>query len=771
MTFSSLESLKKYLIKDSKELAINPVRFVSVDSLAMWIEVKKMLLGLADESISLSSYCEDKDTTPNLRRLTSALKKVNHSVLVMPLSEHLRIKPEEAEETVKKIIKVDYQNNDNGQLRIYFLMYRIKSVLKTISTDDPRTKDCLVYLETNEESDYKLTIVQKALQVNLPGNEIFGYKSYLEYWEANPDKPLILHTDNAIHFEKNHFFDDVRVIVSSYDLIKERYGLPAEITEILGTDNEWNQLAKQIVIDGSFAMACCSILAINKYNVSLFERWNQYSAFQRWVLWLWTRLQMPQLYVTNCAKSCRMVDEFIESIYCKITEYVNSPYYLSVYNERKKILMAIASPPTEKFWGAISNLPNKFALACLTDVTDIERKTIFDVIANVPFSNRFDILGVLKTVYPKLYWYLYNDKRPNSAQLTDEHYQYFEEYKWLKVTDTITESFLHRVQMIAEQKGESVFAIPTRNSVITSNYTNDSVILFVDGMGIEYVDYLAHLFEELDSSKFSFNINAGYCTLPSITEINKDFLANRNTSEPPIRDLDELKHSNNVHPDSIIKQFSLLDGVRDRILGLFAGNINRVIVAADHGTSRLAVKVRGTEHDNALPKPEGVAVYKYGRFCEDQVEESSYPTSISINGKLIFADYSRFIQNGAPIDEIHGGASLEEWIVPIVVVDKVGAKKKEVIVIKPEKEKYKPELGTKLIRVGFTISGNLRKMVSVSIKGQKISCEYADGWYRFVYKVNPNETRLTIKVLDGGIIGDFDIEIEQGIQGNAKFDI
>ena len=771
MTFSSLESLKKYLIKDSKELAINPVRFVSVDSLAMWIEVKKMLLGLADESISLSSYCEDKDTTPNLRRLTSALKKVKRSVLVMPLSEHLRIKPEEAEETVKKIIKVDYQNNDNGQLRIYFLMYRIKSVLKTISTDDPRTKDCLIYLETNDESDYKLTIVQKALKVNLPGNEIFGYKSYLEYWEANPDKPLILHTDNAIHFEKNHFFDDVRVIVSSYDLIKERYGLPAEITEILGTDNEWNQLAKQIVIDGSFAMACCSILAINKYNVSLFERWNQYSAFQRWVLWLWTRLQMPQLYVTNCAKSCRMVDEFIESIYCKITEYVNSPDYLSVYNERKKLLMAIASPPTEKFWGAISNLPNKLALACLTDVTDIERKTIFDVIANVPFSNRFDVLGVLQTVYPKLYWYLYNDKRPNSAQLTDEHYQYFEEYKWLKVTDTITESFLHRVQMLAEQKGESVFAMPTRNSVITSHYTDDTVILFVDGMGIEYVDYLAHLFDELDSSKFSFNINAGYCTLPSITEINKDFLLNRNTSEPPIRDLDELKHSNNVHPDSIIKQFGLLDGVRDRILGLFAGNINRVIVAADHGTSRLAVKVRGTEYDNALPKPEGVAVYKYGRFCEDQVEESSYPTSISINGKLIFADYSRFVQNGAPIDEIHGGASLEEWIVPIVVVDKVGAKKKEVIVIKPEKEKYKPELGTKLIRVGFTISGSVRKMVSVSIKGQKISCEYADGWYRFVYKVNPNETRLTIKVLDGGIIGDFNIEIEQGIQGNAKFDI
>lgn len=78
----------------------------------------------------------------------------------------------------------NYQNNDNGKLRIYFLMYRMKSLLRTIPSDDPRAKDCIVLFETDEESDYKLTIIQKDLDVELTGNEIDGFRSYLEYWEA-----------------------------------------------------------------------------------------------------------------------------------------------------------------------------------------------------------------------------------------------------------------------------------------------------------------------------------------------------------------------------------------------------------------------------------------------------------------------------------------------------------------------------------------------------------------------------------------------------------
>lgn len=64
-TFKDLESLQLFLKQDAKRVSLNPVRFINVDSMAMWIEVKKFLLALADETLPLSKFCEGKDTTPN----------------------------------------------------------------------------------------------------------------------------------------------------------------------------------------------------------------------------------------------------------------------------------------------------------------------------------------------------------------------------------------------------------------------------------------------------------------------------------------------------------------------------------------------------------------------------------------------------------------------------------------------------------------------------------------------------------------------------------
>ena len=40
-TFKNLESLKQFLRQDAKQVSLNPVRFINVDSMAMWIEAKK----------------------------------------------------------------------------------------------------------------------------------------------------------------------------------------------------------------------------------------------------------------------------------------------------------------------------------------------------------------------------------------------------------------------------------------------------------------------------------------------------------------------------------------------------------------------------------------------------------------------------------------------------------------------------------------------------------------------------------------------------------
>lgn len=770
MIFRELDGLKQYLKQDSVRVSLNPVRFINVDSLAMWIEVKKYLLSLTDETMPLSKFCEGKDTTPNIGRVSAELKKAKKSQFITPLSEYLRIIPEQAESVIQRFIKADYQNNETGKLRIYFLMYRMKSLLRILPSDDPRSKDCIILFETDEESDYKLTIVQKELDVHLPGNEIDGFKSYLEYWEANPDKPLILHTRNAIHFEKNHFFDDVYVIVSSYDLIKYQFGLPSNVFEDLGTIENWNELVKVIIDEGSFDAACCMTLAINKYSVSLFSQWNRFSSFQKWILWLWTRLQPHKTYVVECSKSCKNMSAFIDELYCGIIAHICDENFEELYLERKDLLLTMQTVPTDRFWNELSTLKGIDALSCLTCLTDVERKTIFEIIAGIGYQERRTVLPTLKRVYPQLYYYLQNDTNPNKAGLSPDHYQYFSEYKWLKATDTLTEAFVAKVERIALEKGSSILEMQPRNYYVTKHYDHQTSILFVDGMGIEYADYLTHLFSDLSEQQYSVTIEAGFCTLPSVTEINKDFMDGRNTVEPPIRELDTLKHSNNVHPESFIKQLSILDELKNRVLGLLVGSTRKIIITSDHGTSRMAVKVRNTPFDKAIPKPEHVEIYKHGRFCEGTQDESNYPTAVNFNDRLIFADYTRFVQSGAPIDEIHGGASLEEWIVPIITVEKY-AEKVINVVVKPKRTKYKPELGTKQVRVMFTISGPKRESVTARVKGNPFNCTWKDDVYSFTFRPSKEDTALNVRIVDGGILGQFDIQIEQGIKKNANFDI
>ena len=82
----------------------------------------------------------------------------------------------------------------------------------------------------------------------------------------------------------------------------------------------------------------------------------------------------------------------------------------------------------------------------------------------------------------------------------------------------------------------------------------------------------------------------------------------------------------------------------------------------------MAVLARQTKFDKAFPA-DGRLVYKNGRFADVvKVDEKIFPTTLEYDDKIIFADYSRFIQKGATGSEIHGGATLEEILVPVITI-------------------------------------------------------------------------------------------------------
>ena len=86
------------------------------------------------------------------------------------------------------------------------------------------------------------------------------------------------------------------------------------------------------------------------------------------------------------------------------------------------------------------------------------------------------------------------------------------------------------------------------------------------------------------------------------------------------------------------------------------------VVASDHGASRLAVIHHQEEKYETDTKGE-----HSGRCCKE-FPDADLPQAVRENGYLVLADYGRFKNSRAANVEVHGGASLEEVVVPIITL-------------------------------------------------------------------------------------------------------
>ena len=116
-------------------------------------------------------------------------------------------------------------------------------------------------------------------------------------------------------------------------------------------------------------------------------------------------------------------------------------------------------------------------------------------------------------------------------------------------------------------------------------------------------------------------------------------------------------------------ELNFLSVLKEKILTTLK-NYKKIIVSADHGASRLAVLVRKTKFDKNF-ESKAREVFYGGRFANSlSGDKEKFSNFIEQNDKIIFADYSRFIQQGGAGNEIHGGATLEEWLVPVITIER-----------------------------------------------------------------------------------------------------
>ena len=194
-----------------------------------------------------------------------------------------------------------------------------------------------------------MTILAPTLRFYREFPEVDGFKSYLKFFESAPESKLTLFTDNADFLREQNFFDNVKVFVDAFNLLRQKFSLPKDFKSTFGRDDDWIKLAQMIAVDGSFERAFCREFAIDKFNVRVLENFDERNDFQQWLLWFRCKL-MNFGYVYRCAKKSSSPKEFVERLFGEIISCRNVKNFDELCAERREILSVMKILPPEKFY-------------------------------------------------------------------------------------------------------------------------------------------------------------------------------------------------------------------------------------------------------------------------------------------------------------------------------------------------------------------------------------------------------------------------------------
>ena len=286
----------------------------------------------------------------------------------------------------------------------------------------------------------------------------------------------------------------------------------------------------------------------------------------------------------------------------------------------------------------------------------IRRVSKLDLVTGLP--------GLYQRLYPALAYYLSTEFDYGTNDLTE----YFKEYRRLKITNTVSERFVNRAF-------ETVLPndYPSRESLLADLRVNSGVaLLVVDGMGAEYFPLLLAMAKRLGMNIESYDVASA--KMPTSTDYNRiSWDGERTLKAVKVIDTDAhdgaAKHEDNPPERNIEKVLRTFDDVFNRIaMGL--SQFNRVVVTSDHGTSRLAVLAYKKGLSKKLPWDGEPFDWRYSLAPANvtrppELEQQYHPDRDETY--WIVRGYNRLPKSGGKPNELHGGASLEERLVPVVV--------------------------------------------------------------------------------------------------------
>ncbi|MDR1000208.1 MAG: BREX-4 system phosphatase PglZ [Clostridiales bacterium] len=640
-----IDSVKSYLTSIVKTPFF---LFISDDQYLSAIDELKVC-GL--DFISMSSFCSGDDKVPDIDGLLNHIEAADVNVIgkkfvVTGLGEFLALRGiDEAVRTLSRLKDLNV-----GGAKVVLLLRGLATLIAGLETD-PRFDNRRHSIVDGAECNLSFTLAAPSVGLSA----LAGFKAMLVELENGRNGGITVST--VINLNKEIF--TVRQINNAYEGIKfSTSGF--DLARSCGTDTQWEKLLAELNQSDGSLDAVFEKHGLNRDPMADFYSRIAGNGYRNWLYFIYLKSKVDTLhsgYLRFVLDKSSSFKDFIGIVLNAIIEISHTDKrFPTFYKERKALVEKFPESNIANFVVNSRQVASE-SIYKLTDGTRVEREEIIAWLS----SNGF--IPQLESIYPMLAAYLkkYVFKCPELADLLTD---YFEAYKRQKLSNQLEPEFLEKVDKFALLRPFN--QLPTREMIIDSVNKSQTCLYCLDALGVEYLGLIETLAQK---KELSFHVGIARAQLPTITSTNKGFFNSWQGHKEKNDELDDTKHkdaggynfTNNELPIHLARELEIITAMIDKAATELAlRHYKRFLIVSDHGASRLAVLRRKEEKYDTDTSGE-----HSGRCCK-LFQPYDLPFAAEENEYLVLADYGRFKGSRAANVEVHGGASLEEVVVPVI---------------------------------------------------------------------------------------------------------
>ncbi len=616
---------------------------------AVLSELREMGLSV----VSLSDFCPKADKFPSIEDLidyfrTSDVDYKSNKSVVVGLGEYLALRG--ADYAVQELKHL--KNTTLGNARVILLLRGVTQQAKAVIDDDNKMMEQgRAYIAPQHSSD--LSVINVRLQ---PDTNVSGVKDLLKSFESGKKE---CQCSSQLIFDKSII--PITSISTSYGLFCY-YSHVNEFKESYGSASQWDKLLEEYKKNRNDLAKVFSKYGIDEDYYQSFYSLASGLELKNWLFFLYLKSNVKSIkdeYLRYVVEKTEDYSKFKSNILLSICDFKHTDNeFWALYQSRKRLVKEFPETDIASFVQG-NEIDAQECIYRLTDNTKLEKKAI------IRWISQNGLNDAISTVYPDLSAYLGNYSFEAGA-FSEELTSYFNHYRTQKVTNHIDDAFFAKVE---EYSHSAKYAkLPTRDSAIQSISDKKNAYLYwIDALGVEYLPFIT---AQAKSKGLSLHVETTRCDLPTLTDINKGFYENwTGTNKYKESRLDDIKHheeggyfyTEDKTPIHLAAELDVIKEAIDRAaMELSLHNCKSFVIASDHGASRLAVIAEKTEkYETDTKGLHSGRCCKYFDGCDLENAEKE-------NDFLVLKDYGRFSGSRKANVEVHGGALLEEIVVPVI---------------------------------------------------------------------------------------------------------